>query len=59
MLWLLVALERKVRKYGVLLHQTSFTVILAAYVDCTQRVPKPDMHNMEGMELYLGREGIM
>ena len=31
----------------------------AAYIGCKQRVLLPDMHGMEGMELYLGREGIL
>ena len=29
------------------------------HIGCTQRVPKPDMDKMEGLELYLGHEGIM
>ena len=53
-LWLLVVLAEKLRKYGVLLHKTSIAAILAASMGCTERVPKPDMHGMERSELYRG-----
>ena len=50
MLWLKMALERKLRKYRVLLNKTSFTVIFCSPIGCKQRVPKPDMHSMERTE---------
>ena len=31
----------------------------AAYIGCKQPVLESDMHSMEGIELYLGREGIL
>ena len=34
----------ELRKYGVVLHNTSFTVIFSSQMGCTQSILKPDMY---------------
>ena len=49
-----VAQQRKLQKYGFFCTKLRLPPFSAASMGCTQRVPKPDMHGMERLELNYG-----